>query len=128
MRLLLDTNVFLWTGFSPAQLSSTVQRLLEDPQNELLVSVVTAWELSIRLGQLLPSQGGLVHRFWQAHLRNLVASELPVLATHALAIYRLPTIHRDPFDRMLVAQAQVEDLVLVTNDRRIAAYDIQTLW
>lgn len=128
MRLLLDTNVFLWTGFAPAQLSSTVRDVLEDPGNELLVSVVTAWELSIRLAQLLPSHGDLVERFWQAHLRNLVAAELPILGTHALAIYRLPLIHRDPFDRMLVAQAQVEDLVLVTNNRRISAYDVRTLW
>lgn len=128
MRLLLDTNVFLWSAGQPERLSPRVLSVLQLPENEVLVSAVTAWEIAIRLNQLLGGRGSLVDRFYRAQLRNLVAQELPIAPAHALATYHLPLIHRDPFDRMLVAQAQVEGLVLLTNDARIAAYDVETIW
>ncbi len=128
LRLLLDTNVFLWTGFVPDRLTSAAQRALANPDNELFVSVVTAWELSIRLGQLRASRGDMVERYWQAHLANLAATELPIVATHALATYRLPFHHRDPFDRMLIAQALVEGLAIVTADRQFQNYGVDLIW
>lgn len=101
---------------------------LNRPENEILVSVVTSWEIAIRLSQLIPGRGNLVERFYRVHLQNLLADEIPIARTHALATYHLPLIHRDPFDRMLVAQAQVEGLAIVTNDERIATYDVETIW
>lgn len=128
MRLLVDTNVFLWTAFRPERLSLSALDAVEGPENEVYVSAVTPWEIAIRMNQLLAGQGDLMGRFYRAHRQNLVAQELPVAPAHALATYHLPLIHRDPFDRMLVAQAQVERLAIVTNDPRIAAYDVEVVW
>ena len=124
MTLLLDTHVFLWwIGDSP-ELSEAARAAIADPASLVLVSAVSAWEISIKraLGRI-----DLRDEEFAYGMRESGFTELPVTAEHGLAAGALPPHHRDPFDRMLVAQAKSEGLTLVTRDREIAAYDISVL-
>jgi PIN domain nuclease of toxin-antitoxin system len=128
VRLLLDTNAFVLFAVGSPRLSPRVRSLIEDQEDDLLVSAVTPWELTIKsaLGKLsLPADVSLVYRTTRDEVR---ASELPVTAAHALHVRQLPLIHGDPFDRMLVAQAQIEELAIVTNDRTIRSYGVDVIW
>jgi len=121
MKLLVDTQLLLWAAGMPEKLSSTARQLLEDPQNILFYSAVSLWEVVIKNGlghsdftvdpHLL--RRGLVDNGWQ---------ELPIEGSHVLAVNSLPAIHKDPFDRVLVAQAQVEGLLLLTTDVALGEY------
>ena len=124
--MLLDTHVLLWWLFDDAQLSQRAREVIKNPDNRLLVSSVSAWEISIKyhLGKL-PEAGKAVRNL-SALLR---ASQMEVLAIspqHALAAGALPRHHRDPFDRMLVAQSRLEDAPLLTSDPVFARYEV--LW
>lgn len=124
-RLLLDTNVALPLLLDERiRVSETALDALEDEQNEIALSAVSVWEIAIKrsLGKLTLEDG------WAAALRRLDFDPLPVTALHAEAVEKLPWHHRDPFDRMLIAQALVEDCVLVSADSRLQAYDIEVLW
>lgn len=126
MRLLLDTRVLLW-------LQSRRQRLKEhltalaDPENELIVSVASAWEIAIKYerGKLhLPEPPDA----WvPSRVRAIGATSLAIEQSHALATARLPNLHRDPFDRMLVAQADCLGLTIMTGDPKIDAYPVDTI-
>jgi len=111
----------------PARLRNEARSIIEDPANELNVSAVSAWEISMKeaAGRLrLPTSG----EAWLAdprHRRDV--TELPITFAHAIRAGALPPHHRDPFDRMLVAQAQLEGLVLVSADRKLAAYDVDSM-
>lgn len=121
MKLLLDTHLVLWAAGTPKRLSPVVQKLLETPENELLVSAVSFWEIVIK--QSLNRDDFKVDpRRLRRGLRDNGWTELPMTTDHALAVDRLPALHRDPFDRMLVAQAQVEGVVLLTADALVAQY------
>lgn len=121
MKLLLDTHLVLWAAGSPKRLSPVVRKLLEAPENELLVSAVSFWEIVIK--QSLNRDDFKVDpRRLRRGLRDNGWTELPMTTDHALAVDRLPALHRDPFDRMLVAQAQVEGVVLLTADALVAQY------
>ncbi len=124
MNLLLDTHVFLWwIGDSP-ELSEAARAAIADPASLVLVSATSAWEISIKraLGRI-----DLRDEEFAYGMRESGFTELPVTAEHGLAAGALPLLHRDPFDRMLVAQAKSEGLTLVTRDREIAVYDISVL-
>ncbi len=126
MQLLLDTHVFLWLLAEPERLD---QRLgtLEDPANTLLLSAVSSWEMAVkfRLGRLdLPDDP---KRYVPARMRAIGATPLAVEHSHVLAVADLPAIHRDPFDRMLVAQARQLALTIVTADADVARYDVRTI-
>jgi len=116
LSVLLDTHVILWAFASPDRLSPSVRALLEDPQTDVLVSAASAWEIATkyRLGKL-PGAERVVTGY-AAHLITLRARELPVMSAHALTAGLFAVDHRDPFDRMLAAQAIVESLALVTAD------------
>jgi PIN domain nuclease of toxin-antitoxin system len=123
VRLLLDSNVFIWMVGRPRQLSATVRQELAEPRNDRFVSVASMWEISIKisLGKLtLPGDLGVA-------VEGMAARMLPISMPHVARIQRLPFHHRDPFDRILVAQAIEEGLTIVTRDRRIAAYGIPVL-
>jgi PIN domain nuclease of toxin-antitoxin system len=127
MRLLLDTHVWLWMIARPERLSAEARARLEDPANELFLSAASAWEISIkhRLGKLeLPEPP---ERLVPSRLARDGVTPLPVTVDHALRVAVLPDLHRDPFDRLLVAQAQIEGLVLVTADPAIAGYGAEIL-
>ena len=127
MRLLLDTHTFIWWDSDPAQLSAVALTALRDPANTVWLSVVSVWEIVIKaqlgkLGLRLP----LSHIVAQQQANGLQI--LPVTLPHVLAVEGLPPIHKDPFDRLLVAQAVVEGAELVSADHVFAPYPARLLW
>ena len=125
MRLLLDTHIFLWAVLEPERLRPRLRSLLEDPDNALLVSAVSAFEITTkhRLGKL-PGAAVLLEQY-ALTLGELRASELPITTAHALKAGSWHTPHRDPFDRLLAAQASVEQLPLVSVDALMAEFGIE---
>jgi PIN domain nuclease of toxin-antitoxin system len=123
MTLLLDTHVLLWWLEDHPTLSKEARRLISDPSREVYVSAVTAWEISIKktLGKL-DAPDNLEEVLSLNHFR-----ELPIRIAHALLAGELPALHHDPFDRMLIAQAKLEQLTLLTRDENIAQYDVSIL-
>lgn len=121
MKLLLDTHLLLWAAGQPERLSNVARALLDDPQSELLFSAASLWEISIKRGlgradfQVDPRllRRGLLDNGWR---------ELPITSEHAVSLDGLPPIHKDPFDRILVAQALVEGITLLTTDPWVAQY------
>ncbi len=128
MRLLLDTHTFLWAVADPGQLPAPVRALLEDSDNELLVSAASAWEIATkhRLGKL-DGAALLVDNYAQA-ITGLAATELAVTSAHALKAGSYPQPHRDPFDRMLAAQAEIEGVPLLSRDPALHAFGVEVLW
>lgn len=116
MRYLLDTHALLWSLTDPSRLGEEARATISDPTSTLFVSAVSAWELSTkqRLGKL-PQAEVLVHGFAR-HLDRLGAERLPILEEHALLAGRMQWAHRNPFDRMLAAQAMLESMTLLTGD------------
>ena len=123
MRLLLDTHVLLWALGNPSSLSPGARAAIETPRTPVLVSSASAWEIGVKvsLGKLRAPVD------LAEQLRDKRFTPLPVSIAHGLRVGALPLHHRDPFDRLLVAQAQLEGLTIVTRDERIAAYDVETL-
>lgn len=123
MNLLLDTHTVLWWLSDDPALSETARVAIADPENTVFLSAVVVWEIRIKqsIGKLdLPDDFGEV-------LEAQRFAELRVTVDHAHTIAELPAAHRDPFDRMLVAQAMVEHMVIVTRDRSIADYDVEVI-
>lgn len=128
MKLLLDTHCWLWLVAEPERIRGNVVEMLVEEGNEVYVSAATAWEIVIKhaLGKLsLPTPPTEYVPPRMAALGHLA---LPIEQRHALQVAGLPPHHKDPFDRILVAQAQVEDMHLVTADRLVAAYDVRVIW
>lgn len=124
-RLLLDTSVIVWLLLGDrASVSDTAQAALENPDHELLISAASVWEIAIKrsLGKLT------IEKRWAWEVSRLGATKIPVTAEHAAAVEALPWHHRDPFDRLLLAQAQVEGCHLVSADRQLCSYDVPILW
>src|SRR5262245_31361818 len=128
MKLLLDTVAFLDAVLDPDSLSQQVKELLLNPDNERYFSIVSSWEIVIKysLGKLILP--GSPDRFISEHRNKLAADVLAVDEESVLHIARLPLIHRDPFDRLLISQSIVHGLVLVTPDPRIPKYPVRTIW
>lgn len=127
MRLLLDTHAFLFAIAEPELLTAKTRRLLASPEVERWVSVVSLWEIGIKvqIGKLaMPLDGS----FYVRQLQALKAQTLAVNLLHSLALMKLPLHHRDPFDRLLIAQAKEEGLMLVTRDAGFKAYGVATAW
>ncbi|MBZ9848590.1 type II toxin-antitoxin system VapC family toxin [Mesorhizobium sp. CA14] len=121
MKLLLDTHLLLWAAGEPDQLPLPALAEMEDPSNELLFSAVSLWEVAIKRG--LGRAGFTVDpRLLRRGLLDNGYQELPITSEHAVAIDGLPPIHKDPFDRILVAQAIVEGVTLLTVDDVVARY------
>jgi PIN domain nuclease of toxin-antitoxin system len=121
MRLLLDTHILLWAANEPERMSKATRSLFENPDHELVFSAVSLWEIAIKTGRGRDSfrvDAGSLRR----NLFDNGYAELPMTGAHAAAVAGLPPIHKDPFDRMLVAQATVEGLTLVTSDSAVANY------
>lgn len=127
MKLLLDTHAFIWWDSDPAQLSATALEAIRDPANEVALSVASAWEMVIKaqLGKLT-LRLSLADIVMQQQANGLQVLE--VTLAHTLAVGGLPLIHQDPFDRMLIAQANVEGAELVSADQVIRQYSVRVLW
>lgn len=127
MRLLLDSHVFLWMHGDPDRLSVRTRAALVDQDHELLLSVVVGWELGLKIasGRLRLPEPLQEYVTSRAHRARMTI--LPISLSHAFEAIDLPLHHGDPFDRMLVAQARVEGLTIVTADRAIAKYEVDRL-
>ena len=121
MRLLLDTHVLLWAAMNSPRLTAQASSLLNDPKCERLFSVVSIWEIVIKSGLRRDDFAVDAAELRTGLLANGYA-ELPILGPHALFAARLPALHKDPFDRLLVAQTMAEGLTLMTADSAVAAY------
>lgn len=123
MKLLLDTHALLWALARPGELAAEARRRLQDPANTVFVSVASAWEIEIKsaLGKL-DAPSDLAEQMQRQRF-----TELPVCLRHIRSLKGLPGLHRDPFDRLLVAQALADELVVVTRDARIRAYPIRSI-
>jgi len=128
MRFLLDTHTFIWWDSQFEKLSEKAKTLCQDPENEIFLSVGSLWEIQIKvqLGKvkLHRALSDLVKE--QQDTNNLIL--LPVKAPHVFALDKLPAIHKDPFDRILIAQAKVENFSLISNDEVIRKYPIIVEW
>jgi PIN domain nuclease of toxin-antitoxin system len=128
MKYLLDTHVFIWLDNDPEKLSGKAAAICTDSNNTLLLSMASVWEMQIKvqLGKLrLPAPlAEIVHN--QA-TSNRVAL-LPIELSHVLGLSSLPFHHKDPFDRLLIAQAGVENAVLLTDDDQVVQYSVSTVW
>ena len=121
MKLLLDTHLLLWAAAEPGKLSATARKFLEDERNELYFSAASVWEVAIKRG-LGRADFQIDPRLLRRSLLDNGYQELPSASRHAVALDSLPPIHKDPFDRVLVAQAIVEELILLTTDSLLAEY------
>ena len=128
MNVLLDTHAFLWSITGDDRLSKTAEKTFLDPDNNLYFSAASFWEICLKL-----SLGKLsLKREWfktiQEEMRINAVQWLPVEMEHCLELTKLPFHHRDPFDRMLIAQAMIEDMRLLSRDHRLSAYEIERIW
>lgn len=128
MNLLLDTHTFVWWRDDPEKLSTKAFELISDPDNEVYLSVVSAWELQIKIAlnkfELKESLQSSIEEEQQTNGFQL----LPVTLPHVLHLEHLPPHHKDPFDRLLISQAAVENMHLVSGDVRFTDYSISLLW
>lgn len=128
MKALLDTHAFLWWIMDDARLSASARKILTGGENEIFLSAASGWEIAIKsaLGRLtLP---GGASGFVLEQLSENAILQLPVTLSHALHVAALPRIHRDPFDRLLVAQCKIENFSIITADRHIPKYGVKVVW
>ena len=128
MRLLLDTHALLWAALAHASLSRKAAQLIADEENVVLVSAASAWEIAtkVRLGKLREAEA--LERNFLGLMDEAGYTLLPIDAAAALRAGRLNSDHRDPFDRMLAAQALAEDLPLLSNDARLDSFGVRRMW
>lgn len=128
MRYLLDTHAFLWWITDDPRLSPVARSIIGDPENRVLFSAASAWEIAIKrqIGRLsfVADPAVLISRQVAAN----AFGSLPIEVRHTLQVIQLPLHHRDPFDRILVAQSRIEGIALLTADPLIAQYDVATVW
>jgi PIN domain nuclease of toxin-antitoxin system len=128
MRILIDTHVFIWWTSDSQKLSFTVYNLLTNPKTQVILSVVSIWEMQIKLSlgklQLKTALPELV----EDEVKQNRIELLPLDLSHIYALSNLPNYHRDPFDRLLIAQAKSEELVIISIDEKFDGYDIERLW
>jgi PIN domain nuclease of toxin-antitoxin system len=128
MKYLLDTHAFLWFVSDDDRLSSKARSIIKNNNNEVYFSAASAWEMSIkiRLGRLTIEEG--LEPFIVKQLAENNFSTLAITIFHSIYTSKLPEIHKDPFDRMIVAQAQVEDLSIISKDKNIKKYSVPVVW
>lgn len=121
MKLLLDTHLLLWAALDPYKLSASALTLLEADDSELFFSAASLWEIAIK-SALERANFQVDPRVLRRGLLDNGYTELPITSEHAVAVSSLPSLHKDPFDRMLVAQATVEGITLLTSDAIVSQY------
>ncbi len=128
MRVLIDTHIFLWLFLEPKRVSKQIREFLEDNfTNEIYVSHATAWEIAIKYGVRKLKLPQTPELFVPDRIRRANFLHLPIKIQHVLQVHNLPPIHKDPFDRLLVSQARVENLTILTADPNFAKYQIKVL-
>ncbi len=128
MRTLLDTHAFLWWISDSPELSERAREVMADERNELLFSVVSGWEIAVKAGLGKLELPDVPAKFVTGQISSNDIEVLPIYLAHAMRVHDLPEYHRDPFDRLLVAQALVEELPLISGDQEISRYPVETIW
>jgi len=128
MRALLDTHAFLWWISDDARLSDRCRAIISSGVNEILFSAVSAWEIAVKVGIGRLAVPGDLENYTMEQVSRNRFEVLPISISHAVRVSRLPNHHKDPFDRMLVAQAQVEKVTILSGDTQIARYPIRVTW
>ncbi len=128
MKALLDTHTFLWWNMNDPQLSVVARQFIADPQNEIVLSSVSAWEIAIKA-----SNGRLaLPEIPEDYVMNRIIlhgfTAMPIHIKHAVQVFHLPHHHKDPFDRLLVVQSVIENIPLITGDTEIAKYGVTIIW
>ncbi len=128
MRVLLDTHSLLWASLSPKELSRSAAALIQDDSNQIFISAASAWEIAtkVRLGKL--PQAVPLERVFLEKMRDAGYSLLPVTVEEGLRAGRLPGAHRDPFDRMLAAQALAQDIPILSIDPQLDVFGVRRIW
>ena len=128
MNALLDTHTFLWWNLDDPQLTAKAWEVIANPDNAIYLSAASAWEIALKCAKgrlMLPEAPDTYFAERMTHYRFL---PLPITHIHALQVYALPAIHTDPFDRLLVAQAQIEAMPLLSGDADIHQYQVEIIW
>ena len=128
MIVLLDSNAFLWFVWADPLLSATAKTVIENPVNRKLLSVASAWEIAIKAGLGKLSLGAPADVFVPLEMNRNALERLDISLAHATAVESLPRHHRDPFDRLLVAQSQIEGIPIVSSDSIFDAYGVTRIW
>ena len=128
MKYLLDTHTFLWWNLDDPQLSEQAREIISNGENEIFISAASAWEIAIKAAKgrlVLPEEPAqyLANRLSEYHFQAL-----PIQISHAVRVYDLPDHHADPFDRLLVAQCQLEGMPMISKDEDIQKYDLEVIW
>jgi PIN domain nuclease of toxin-antitoxin system len=128
MKFLLDTHTFLWWTLDDPQLSTRARELIADGENEIYLSAASAWEVAIKAakGRLILPEEPSVYLTSRMNLYRF--HPMPIQVSHALRVFDLPAHHNDPFDRLLVAQSQLEKMALLSADAEIRAYAVEVIW
>jgi PIN domain nuclease of toxin-antitoxin system len=128
MKALLDTHIFLWWIMNDPRLPHSVREIIADGNNDLFLSSASCWEIAVKaqIGRIeLPAKADV---FISDQMAINAIQGLPIQPSHALHVFNLPRLHRDPFDRIIVAQSQLEKLPVITSDTLIAQYRVETIW
>jgi PIN domain nuclease of toxin-antitoxin system len=128
MRALLDTHTFLWWNMDDPQLSAAARAFIADGGNELFLSAASAWEIAIKTARGKLSLPEPPEKYVASRLALHCFQPMPVQLSHALRVYDLPELHRDPFDRLLIVQSQMEGMPILTADENIRRYAVEVLW
>ncbi len=128
MTLLLDTHTVLWFWWDDPQLSATAKALIRDPTNRKLVSLATPWEVAIKVSLKKLDLGGPFRGFFPQHMLRTYFEWLLITDAHLSAVAGMPFHHKDPFDRLLIAQAMIENIPLVSMDSALDRYGVTRLW
>ncbi len=128
MKLLLDTHALLWFLLEDAKLSSNARSLIADPANDPLVSPASYWEIAIKISLDKYTLAEDFVEFMESQLAENDLTVLPITVAHAAVVARLPFHHRDPFDRLLIAQAMVESVPVLSSDRAFDLYPVARMW
>jgi len=126
MKAILDTHIFLWWNINDPQLSEALREIISDGRNQLFLSAASTWEIAIKAGRARLSLPGPPGKFVANRLTMHSFQPLAVQLIHAFHVYNLPDHHCDPFDRLLIAQGQMEDMLILTTDPNFAQYDVKT--
>ncbi len=127
MRILLDTHVLIWFSLNDARLDKGAVKRIVDPVNNVTISIASLWEISIKFGLGKLTLDRPFVEFVDSAVRKKGIGVLPVKVSHLVPLEKLPRHHRDPFDRMIIAQSIVEDLQVLTMDRQFESYEIRTV-
>ena len=128
MRLLLDTQAFLWSALGDPRLTIAAKSVIAETDNELYISPATYWEIGIKVSLKKYSVAMGLQAFLEQQTRAIGLTVLPITAAHAAKVASLPFHHRDPFDRLLAAQCMVEGIAIVSSDEVFDAYSLARIW